>query len=430
MHDHPQHFGETAAGGWLSIATAGSASQLSSRTVQTAVCDEVSRWPRAVRSGEGAPLALIEARTADWGDDAVIVALSSPVQDGDGITQLFRDGDQRRMEYPCPSCHAMTPFLWEQVIGVERHEKPMITCANCDQAHDERARLKMLRRGRWVAQRPDAVDEDTASFSASRLDSARSSLHQVAKSWRKARRRGERGDARAVASWRNLVLGRPSKSGAADADQLYARRERAFDLRELEQTVAAIDVQDDRLISVVAGFSRGSNDVFVFDLAVHLGDPRDDAPWQIVERHLDQTFGGMRISIVGVDAGHLTSTVREQCRRRRAWCPVLGRAGRGAPIARPIPSSGIATMGKENVCAWWAGRVGAHRVHLPQNIARADVEELCCAEALVARGGALRWEPILPGGRNHYWDCATICVWARHFKTVTSTRRKLHLVAI
>lgn len=89
---------ETAAAGWLALATAGSASQLSSRTVQVTICDEIARWPRRVRSGEGAPLQLLEARQQDWGDEAVLIALSSPVVQNDAIDLLFRDGDRRRLE--------------------------------------------------------------------------------------------------------------------------------------------------------------------------------------------------------------------------------------------------------------------------------------------------------------------------------------------
>lgn len=36
------------------------------------------------------------------------------------------------------------------------------------------------------------------------------------------------------------------------------------------------------------------------------------------------------MSVVSVDAGHLTTSVRQQCARRRWWLPVVGRAGRGA----------------------------------------------------------------------------------------------------
>ena len=66
-------------GGWLGLAAAGSASQLASRTAAVVVADEISRWPLKVRSGEGAPLALLRARLFDWQDAGRLLAISSPV---------------------------------------------------------------------------------------------------------------------------------------------------------------------------------------------------------------------------------------------------------------------------------------------------------------------------------------------------------------
>ena len=59
------------SGGWLALAAAGSASQLASRTAAVAVADEVSRWPRSVRSGEGHPFALLRAASIRLGKTTV-----------------------------------------------------------------------------------------------------------------------------------------------------------------------------------------------------------------------------------------------------------------------------------------------------------------------------------------------------------------------
>ena len=66
------------SGGWLALAAAGSASQLASRTAAVAVADEVSRWPRSVRSGEGHPLTLLRARLSDWGDEGDCLRYRAP----------------------------------------------------------------------------------------------------------------------------------------------------------------------------------------------------------------------------------------------------------------------------------------------------------------------------------------------------------------
>ena len=419
---------ETTAAGWLAMATAGSASQLSSRTAQVAGADEISRWPRTVRSGEGAPLQLLEARQQDWGDDAVLVAISSPVSKGDGIELLYRDGDRRRLEYPCPTCGDRTHFAWEQVTGREQGETPMIACARCGELHDERARRRMLRRGQWVAQRSDATNEDCASFHASRLDSARASLGQVVKAWRKARLRVERGDPRALATFTNLVLGRCADSGAADVDKLYELRERTFRLDGLAQCTAGVDVQDDRLVHVLAGWSAGNRDCWILDHGETIGDPREADVWSALASNLARPFGGLPASVVSVDAGFLTSHVQRECSRRRWWIPTVGRVGQ-MPIARRMGSSGIAVLGKNDAAATWSGMVAAGRVHLPREITRQQIAELCAAEALTAEGGALRWKPI-DHRPNHRWDAGLLALHGRTFRPLGNAPRRLRLVAV
>ena len=323
-----------AGGGWLGMAAAGSASQLASRTAAVAIADEVSRWPASVRSGEGHPLTLLRARLSDWGADARLIAISSPVIENDAIGLLFRDGDRRRLEYPCLDCGENTPFGWSQVIGRERGETPEITCLSCGGAHGERARLKMLQKAQWIRQRTDPTDEDCISFSLGRIDSARASLHQIVKEWRRSRLAVERGDPAALRAFRNLVLGLPGTSGTADIDKLFELREDTFQLAQLEQVTAGVDVQSDRLVYTVLGFSPSNIDTWVLDYGIMLGDPREDEVWARLAAKLSRPFGGLPPSVVSVDAGYLTSTVQAQCARRRWWLPTVGRAGAGKPIAK------------------------------------------------------------------------------------------------
>ena len=214
------------SGGWLGMAAAGSSSQLASRTAAIAIADEIARWPRRVRSREGHPLTLLRARLMDWGNDARLIAISSPVIQADAISLLFRDGDRRRLEYSCPDCRERFSFAWERVVGREKGQAPGIACSACGAVHGEGARRRMLRTARWVAQRAEPTDEDVISFGLSRLDSARATLPQVVKEWHRARLAVERGDVDGLKSFRNLVLGLLGESGAADVDRLYELRGR------------------------------------------------------------------------------------------------------------------------------------------------------------------------------------------------------------
>ena len=417
----------TDTGGWLGLAAAGSASQLASRTAAVAVADEIARWPARVKfSTEGSPLALLRARLFDWGDEGRLLAISSPVLRFDAIDTLFRDGDRRRLEYPC-SCGDWTPFEWDQVRGRERGETPEIACAKCGTLHGEAERRRMLRRARWVPQRAEPTDEDVISFAAGRLDSARSSLDQVCREWRRARRNVERGERDALKTFRNVVLGLPGESGAADVDKLYEGRGRRFE-GALEQVTAGVDVQADRLVFVVLGFAAANAQAVVLDVGDVLGDPHDDEPWAVLDSRLRQ-HRGLPVSVVSVDAGFLTSEVRRQCGKRRWWVPTVGRAGEGKPIAKRIGSSGIAVLGKDDASAWWAARVQAGDVYLPATISRPEIGELCAAEALTVDGGKLSWKPI-EGRANHRWDAALLAVHGRHFAPRTAARRPFRLVKV
>ena len=417
------------SGGWLALAASGSASQLASRTAAVAIADEVSRWPRSVRSGEGHPLSLLRARLSDWQDDARLLAISSPVLENDAIGLLFRDGDRRRLEYPCPACGDLTPFLWEQVVGRERGETVAVTCLSCGVPHGEDARRKMLRKAEWIAQREDPTDEASISFGLSRLDSARASLGQVVQEWRRARLGVERGDPTALRAFRNLVLGQPGTSGTADIDKLFELREVAFRLDQLEQVTAGVDVQGDRLVYVVLGFAPDNVDCWVLSYGVVLGDPLEDLIWESLAAKLSRPFGGLPPSVVSVDAGYLTSTVQAQCAKRRWWISTVGRAGPAKPIARRLGHTGIATLGKDDGNSWWTGRVETGNVHLPRHITRTEISELCASEVLTAEGGALRWRPV-DGIQNHYFDCAILAIHGRHFRTLSAHRRPFGLVAV
>ena len=414
------------------MAASGSASQLASRTAAVAVADAVSRWPARVRSGEGHPLALLRARLPDWGDDGRLLAISSPVVRGDAISLLYRDGDRRRVEYVCEACGEGFPFAWDRVGGREKGEIPSIACSACGAIHDEPARRRMLRTGRWVPQRADPTDEDVISFHLSRIDSRRATLKSIVREFRLARLAVERGDPHGLKTFRNVVLGLPGESGAADVDKLFELRGRGEPI-DVEQVCAGMDVQGDRLVYVVLGFPAGNTGAVVLDFGDVRGDPDEDECWSALASSLARPFGGLPVTCISVDAGFLTSTVKRQCHRRGNrmtwWVATVGRAGEGKPIAKRIGPTGLATMGKDDVCAWWSGRVNAGHVRLPADITRSQIAELCAAEALTAEGGKLRRRAV-ENRPNHAWDAAGLAVHSRHFHPLGRLTRRLRLVAV
>ena len=416
-------------GGWLAFAAAGSASQLSSRTAQVAVCDELSRWPGRTRSGEGSGFQLLRARTLDYGQDARIIAISSPVVPTDQICLQFKDGDRRIPVYRCPACDGETIYEWSLVVGREANETPAIACQQCGVLHAERSRRAMLRTMRWVAQRTDPIDPDCASFRLSRLDSARSSLHQVCAEFRRARLAAERGDPRAVAAFRNLHLGEPAETGA-DIDVVYERQRYRTIRADIEQICVGADVQLDRIYWCSAAFTAGNQDIWIADYGCVLGDPSEGEIWNVLETTINRPMhAGMRPTVVSIDCGFLTSHVRRACAQRRGWLPVKGLSGEGVPIARRIGASGIAVVGRDDANSTWTARVAANRAHFPERITRPELADMAGGEALTAEAGGLRWRPVA-GRSNHLFDSAVYALHARTFAPRTGGRRRIRLVAV
>ena len=220
-----------------------------------------------------------------------------------------------------------------------------------------------------------------------------------------------------------------SEAGGADVDKLYDLRG-SFGQLALEQVTCGIDVQDDRLVFVICGFTAQNAIVQVVHFGVVLGDPRDDHVWDTLAAELDTHRTPLPVSVVSCDAGFLDRRPsKTQCARRRWWIPVVGRAGTGQPIAKVIGASGIAVLGQDDCASWWAARVDADRVKTPQTISRKEIGELLAAECLTAVGGALRWRPI-DGRQNHSWDAALLAIHARHFRPLTASRRPFRVVAV
>ena len=212
-------------------------------------------------------------------------------------------------------------------------------------------------------------------------------------------------------------------------DKLFESRQSEFQLATMEQVTGGIDVQSDRLVYTVLGFAPDNLDCWVLDFGIFLGDPREDSVWQTVEEKLSRPFGGLPPSVISVDCGYLTSTVKEQCSKRRWWLPTVGRAGAGKPIAKRVGASGICTIGKDDASAWWSGRIESGNVRLPRHITRPEVAELAASEVLVAEAGALRWRKV-DGIENHYWDAALNSIHGRFFRTLSARRRPFGLVAV
>jgi phage terminase large subunit GpA-like protein len=139
----------------------------------------------------------------------------------------------------------------------------------------------------------------------------------------------------------NTILGQGWHPPGQEIDEAsLAARAEPFDLDRIPESVvlltAGIDVSDDKLDVVVAGWSK-SNECFVLERGQLWGSPTDPGVWAELDTLLTARFphpygGELRIVITVIDSGFLTDEVYRFCAprlRKRVF------AGKGVAGTRP-----------------------------------------------------------------------------------------------
>ena len=101
-------------GGFVAVEGAGSPMNLASRAVKVILCDEIDKYEM---TKEGDPVALAEARTATYGENAKRVRVCSPTNTNQSrIWQSYQASDMRKPFIACPHCqHEMSPGFFRHV---------------------------------------------------------------------------------------------------------------------------------------------------------------------------------------------------------------------------------------------------------------------------------------------------------------------------
>lgn len=169
----------------VTVAWAGSASQMAGEPVGLLIRDEFDKYPDATEKEANAFL-LAFRRTASFGRNRKVVDATTPtVPEADGWQELIR-GTYERLHVPCPHCaEADEPFTdgkrnpgW-QILEFDQFRYPqrgkngedpeemcdwqararketVYVCRDCGQPIPDTQRWRMVRRGVWVATNPQA----------------------------------------------------------------------------------------------------------------------------------------------------------------------------------------------------------------------------------------------------------------------------------
>lgn len=335
-------------GGFLMFAWSGSPKTMRGRSAPKIFTDEIDGYERTL---EGDPLSLIEKRSATFGDQILKFRTSTPTFKGaSAIENSFNEGDRRRWFVDCPHCDEKQYLVWSGVQwlkndeGEHMPETAVYVCEHCGAAWSHTERIKAIRAGRWIAEKPFAGH---ASYHLPEMASLFVELPDMARAFLKATKEND------TQTFINVSLAETYDEAGEqnDPDLLFARRERypAQVPAWACILVAGVDVQDDRLEVTVWAFGgdEGTRSGAVTH-EVFRGDPGTKDLWQRLDDFLDTEFeheSGLRLKIAaaGVDSGgHYTTDVYKFCKRlaaRRVYA-LKGSNQRGAPlVGRPTNSN-------------------------------------------------------------------------------------------
>ena len=335
---------KTFAGGSLSIATAGSPTELASRPIRYLFCDEVDKYKGTT---EGSPIDLARARTTTyWNSKEVII--SSPTHiDASIIADEYSRSDKRIYMVPCNECGAEQELAWKGVkwdkddSGIESIHLPETTyyeCEHCLAQWDDSQRNTNIAYGRWVATNPSSP---VAGFHLSAFYSSFEPLSKYVYEFLAAQ-----GDNEKLQTWTNTREAKPWEPASSTVnDTNWLSRQEPYTPNKLPNEVllitAGIDVQHNRLEMEVVGWGIG-NESWSVEYLVIVGDPSSPVPWEQLADVLKRTYKRedrlpLRIATSCIDTGgHWTTDVMNFTRTAGKTClPIIGRHGQGKPIFPP-----------------------------------------------------------------------------------------------
>jgi phage terminase large subunit GpA-like protein len=152
-------------GGWLILGGANSPAQLSAHTARWTLFDEVDRYPTSAGE-EGDVITLCEQRTFRH-PEAFSVKTSTPtLTDMSRIATEIESSDYRKWFIICEKCGHEFVILWAHIrwpkttdekTGRKMHliDEAYLECPKCEVHHEDAARQRMVKAGRWIVTKPE-----------------------------------------------------------------------------------------------------------------------------------------------------------------------------------------------------------------------------------------------------------------------------------
>jgi phage terminase large subunit GpA-like protein len=457
------------AGVTLSLAWAGSPTELASRPAHTVLIDELDRMEPI--PGEGDVVTLAEARMATYPDGRLLVT-STPLEGNVGVEKdektgiehfkvadvkdllspiwkLWQEGTRFEWAVPCPECKQyfvprFSLLWWPDKCGAQRAKtEARLICQRCGVHIEDSDKTEMNAMGQFLAPGQDVVDgvvvgeipeTDTASFWASGLMSPWRTFGSCAARHIRATGSGDQETIRGVI---NTVFGElyafKGEATPPEAIRACVGHYVSGDVPDgVKAITCAVDVQKRKLVYAVRGwgFSMESWGIEAGEL---WGETENRQVWAELGALLDRDFGGRQIRRMGIDSGYRPgdkyrrpdNLIYEFCMQYRGR--VVPTKGRDSMIKPLQPSLIDVTyrgqtlkqglqlwhLDTDYFKSWLVSRFTwpsdqPGRFWVPEDV----TDDYCLqmtAETRVAKpSGRAVWVRVRPD--NHYFDCETINV--------------------
>lgn len=333
-------------GGFMMFSWSGSPKTMRGRSAPFVVCDETDGYDR---THEGHPVGLLWQRAATFGDQRLLLEISTPTFKGSSwIESAFEQGDQRRFHVHCPKCAHKQWLKWAQVEwqkdeeGQHLPETALYRCeAECGALWSDGERISAIREAEnrgagWIAAKPW---RGHASYHLNELYSCFRKLGDVAQSFL---------DKKAANDMQTFVNVSLAETWEEKGDQL----ESASLMDRVEHfnaevplggvyLTAGVDMQTDRLEVETVAWGIGEESWSV-DYTVLWGDPLHGDVWDDLDEYLARTWqhetgAQMTIAAAALDTGGTsgyTQSAYEYAKGKtgRKLFAIKGVGGWGRPI--------------------------------------------------------------------------------------------------
>jgi len=338
-------------GGFMMFSWSGSPKTMRGRSAPFVVCDETDGYDR---TGEGHPVSLLQQRSATFGQQRMLLEISTPTFKGSSwIEDAFEAGDKRRFYVLCPHCKTPQTLKWANVMWdkTDTEHDPSTArymCTDCGSLWDDGERIAAIRNAErhgagWKAEKPF---KGHASYHLNELYSVFRRLEDIVTSFL------EKKAANDLQTFVNVSLAETWEEDGEQIDEhgLYERREPMDAIPDDVATLfAGVDVQDNRLELSIVGMGRGE-ELYIYKHLTLYGDPSTPQLWTALDSHLFaqyQTESGRKIAIraAAVDSGgHFTNSVYAYCKKNagRKVFAIKGAGGEGKPISSRPSKNNVA----------------------------------------------------------------------------------------